>query len=208
VCPVTTLRQQDRRIGSWGPGECQRQVDEHEAENSNGVRADRVDRARECAIRAAQAPSLQANLLADWINQKDRLMKLANVMPREQFAFKPIAAQPNYAEQILHLAEANVIQLGRLPKLKAPSISMRATSKAEVVKALEDSFDDGMAALEEQTDQTLLQPAETTRFDRFMGPSTRARAIWYVMGHTEDIYGQMVVYVRLNGVTPPASQRP
>jgi hypothetical protein len=29
-----------------------------------------------------------------------------------------------------------------------------------------------------------------------------------VMGHTEDIYGQMVVYVRLNGITPPASQRP
>jgi uncharacterized damage-inducible protein DinB len=76
------------------------------------------------------------------------------------------------------------------------------------VKALEDSFDYGMAALKEQTDQTLLQPAEITRFDRFMGPSTRARAVWYVMGHTEDIYGQMVVYVRLNGITPPASQRP
>ena len=68
----------------------------------------------------------------------------------------------NYGEQILHIAEANVIQLGRLmPKVKAPSINMRATSKAEVVKALEDSFDYGMAALEEQTDQTLLQPAET-----------------------------------------------
>jgi hypothetical protein len=30
----------------------------------------------------------------------------------------------------------------------------------------------------------------------------------FVMGHTWDIYGQMVVYLRLNGVTPPASQRP
>jgi uncharacterized damage-inducible protein DinB len=157
----------------------------------------------------AQAPSLQANMLADWSNQKDRLMKLASVMPAEQFGFKPTAAQRNYGEQILHIAEANVIQLGRLmPKVKAPSINMRATSKAEIVKALEDSFDYGMAALKEQTDQTLLQPAETTRFDRFMGPSTRARAVWYVMGHTEDIYGQMVVYVRLNGITPPASQRP
>jgi hypothetical protein len=28
------------------------------------------------------------------------------------------------------------------------------------------------------------------------------------MGHTWDIYGQMVVYLRLNGITPPASQRP
>ena len=32
-------------------------------------------------------------MLADSINQKDRLMKLANVMPGEQFAFKPTAAQ-------------------------------------------------------------------------------------------------------------------
>jgi len=59
----------------------------------------------------AQAPSLQANLLADWSNQKDRLMKLASVMPAEQFGFKPTAAQRNYGEQILHIAEANVMRL-------------------------------------------------------------------------------------------------
>ena len=40
-----------------------------------------------------------------------------------------------------------------------------------------------------------------------MGPSTRVRAVYYVIGHTWDIYGQMAVYLRLNGITPPASQR-
>jgi uncharacterized damage-inducible protein DinB len=158
---------------------------------------------------AAQTPSVQANALADWSSQKDMLMKLANAMPEEKFGFKPTPPQRSYGEQILHIAEANVIQMGRLAaKAPAPAVNMKATSKAEILKALEDSFDYGIAVLKEQTDQTMVQPAETTRFDRFMGPSTRVRVVSYVMGHTWDIYGQMVVYVRLNGITPPASQRP
>jgi uncharacterized damage-inducible protein DinB len=139
----------------------------------------------------------------------DTLVKLANVMPEDKFRFKPTPPQRDYGEQILHIAEANVVQMGRLgAKVTPPTINMKAASKAEIVKALEDSFDYGIAVLKEQTDQTMVQAAETTRFDRFMGPSTRSRVVAYVMGHTWDIYGQMVVYVRLNGLTPPASQRP
>lgn len=157
----------------------------------------------------AQSPSVQANALADWSSQKDTLVKLANAMPEDKFGFKPTPAQRNYGEQILHIAEANVIQMGRLAaKAPPPVVNMKATSKAEILKALEDSFDYGVAVLKEQTDQTMVQAAGNTRFDRFMGPSTRVRVVSYVMGHTWDIYGQMVVYVRLNGITPPASQRP
>jgi uncharacterized damage-inducible protein DinB len=158
---------------------------------------------------SAQSPTLQANLLADWRSQTDTLMKLANVMPEENFRYKPTPPQRDFGAQVLHIAEANVNQMGRLtPKAMAPAIDMKATSKAAILDALQRSFDYGMSALSEQTDQTLLQPAETTRFDRFMGASTRARVVEFVMGHTWDIYGQMVVYVRLNGLTPPASQRP
>ena len=39
-------------------------------------------------------------------------------------------------------------------------------------------------------------------------PSVKARVVYYVIGHTWDIYGQMAVYLRLNGITPPRSQRP
>jgi uncharacterized damage-inducible protein DinB len=158
---------------------------------------------------AAQSPSIQANALADWMSQTETLVKLANAMPEEKFSFKPTSPQRSYGEQVLHIAEANVIQMGRFAAgVTAPTINMKATSKAEILKALEDSFDYGTGVLKTQTDQTMVQAAESTRFDRFMGPSTRARVVSYVMGHTWDIYGQMVVYVRLNGITPPASQRP
>jgi len=41
-----------------------------------------------------------------------------------------------------------------------------------------------------------------------LGPSSKARVIYFLLGHTWDIYGQMAVYLRLNGIVPPRSDRP
>ena len=156
----------------------------------------------------AQSVSIQDNTLQDWMRLKDTMMKIAAAMPEDKFSYRATPAERTWGEQILHVAEANIVQMGRLgAKAKAPAYNMKATARAEILKTHEDSFDFGTAALKEHTDQTLLAQAESTRFDRFMGPSTRARVVSYVMGHTWDIYGQMVVYLRLNGITPPASQR-
>src|SRR5215813_8919811 len=104
---------------------------------------------------AAQAPSLQANLLADWMSQKDTLMKIASVMPEDKLTYKPTPPQRNYGEQILHIAEANVNQMGRLQaKATPPVVDMKATARTVILKALDDSFDYGAAVLREQTDQT------------------------------------------------------
>ena len=157
---------------------------------------------------AAQTASIRDGALQDWTRLKDTMMKIADAMPAEKFSFRATPAERTFGEQILHVAEANVVQMGRFEsKAPPPVVNMKATSKADVLKALADSFDFGTAALTEQTDQSMLATAATTRYDRFMGPSTRARVVYYVVGHTWDIYGQMVVYLRLNGITPPASQR-
>jgi uncharacterized damage-inducible protein DinB len=156
----------------------------------------------------AQTASIRDGALQDWTRLKDTMMKISAAMPEDKFGYRPTPPQRTFGEQILHVAEANVVQMGRLAsKATPPAIDMKATSKAVILKALEDSFDFGTAALTEQTDQTILLTAENTRYDRFMGPSTKARVVYYVIGHTWDIYGQMAVYLRLNGLTPPASQR-
>jgi uncharacterized damage-inducible protein DinB len=156
----------------------------------------------------AQTLSVQDAALKDWTSQQDTLMKIASAMPENAFGFRPTPAQRTWGEQILHIAQANVNQMGRLgAKAPAPEINMNATARTEILKALRDSFEFGTAALKEQTDATMLEQAANTRFDRFMGPSARVRVVYYVIGHTWDIYGQMVVYLRLNGITPPASQR-
>ena len=156
---------------------------------------------------AAQA-SIRDGALQDWTQLKDTMMKISEAMPEDKFGYKATPPERTWVEQILHVAEANVNQIGRLgPKAMPPVVNMKATSRTEILKALADSFDYGTAALNEQTDRTMVEAATSTRFDRFMGPSVKARVVYYVIGHTWDIYGQMVVYLRLNGITPPASQR-
>jgi uncharacterized damage-inducible protein DinB len=157
----------------------------------------------------AQTPSVQDGALRDWTSQREMMVKIATALPDEKFGYRPTPAQRTWGEQILHVAQANVNQMGRLgAKAPAPPIDMTLTAPAGIFKALTASFDYGGAVLKEQTDATLVQAAVNTRFDQFMGPSTKVRVVYYVIGHTWDIYGQMVVYLRLNGITPPASQRP
>ena len=104
-----------------------------------------------------------------------------------------------------------------LVKEQNPSVSTIAVQAREesvaadgvipdaALKALDGSFDYGIALLKQETDATLQQLVASP--PQFMGPSSRARMVTFLAGHTWDIYGQMVVYLRLNGLVPPASKR-
>ena len=152
----------------------------------------------------AQA-TIYGDLTKDWAAQKDTIVKIANAMPEDKFGFKPTPAQRSYGEQILHVAQVNMMLLSALGgKTTAPPVNLKATSKADIVKAMSDSFDHGAALLKE-FDNTSIQGTVQAMF---LGPSTRARILYFIISHTQDIYGQMAVYLRLNGVVPPASQRP
>jgi hypothetical protein len=154
----------------------------------------------------AQESPLRDELLKDWTEMRSIIGKIAAEMPADSFGFKPTPAQRTYAEQIMHIATSNVIGIGTLgSRIPAPDLNRNATAKPDVLAALEQSFDYGDAVLREQTDRTMLETIEAVRY---LGPSTRARAVWFLLGHSWDIYGQMAVYLRLNGLVPPASQRP
>jgi uncharacterized damage-inducible protein DinB len=156
---------------------------------------------------AAQSASIQAEMLKDWTGLKDTMDKIANAMPGDKFTFKPTPAQRDYGQQVLHIAQINARLLSLVgSKATAAAIDAKATGKAATIKAMDDSFDYGTAVLKEQTDQTMVQAAAMP--PGFLGLSTRARLFTFLIGHTWDIYGQMAVYLRLNGVVPPASVRP
>ena len=162
---------------------------------------------------SAQSVTLATDLMKDWKAQKDTMMKIADAMPADQFGFKTTPPQRTYGEQILHVAGANIMLLkffgGRTP---APPINgadlkvfgLTATAKPDVLKALSDSYDYGEAVLKEFSDAQLTQPIKGPPW---IGEATRARMVYFTLGHTQDIYGQMVVYLRLNGIVPPASRR-
>jgi uncharacterized damage-inducible protein DinB len=154
---------------------------------------------------AAQTATVKGDVLKDWTGLKETVVKLANAMPEDKYGYKSTPAQRDFAQQVMHIAQVNDMLLQLVGgKTAAPTVDSKATRKADVVKAMADSFDYGTALINEQTDQSMLETVQA----RFLGPSTRARVFYFLVGHTWDIYGQMAVYLRLNGGVPPASQRP
>jgi hypothetical protein len=90
-------------------------------------------------------------------------------------------------------------------KAVEPAFNRNATSKADTLQALAIAFDFGEALIKEQNDESMLQVVQT---NQFLGPLSKARVIYCLIGPTWDIYGQMAVYLRLNGIVPPRSNRP
>ena len=156
---------------------------------------------------APVSTSLASDFAIDWQAQEDLILKAADAMPAQHFDFKPTPPQQTFGERLVHIAQVNSGLFRALgPKTPPPMINMQAKSKADVMVALKQSLDYGMAVVKEFNDAQLV---ERVMAPRFMGPTaSRLRIITFLMVHTEDIYGQMVVYLRLNGVTPPASAAP
>jgi len=154
----------------------------------------------------APASSVLMQLRADWQAQKDMMMKIADAMPDSKFGYKSTPPQRNYGEQVMHVALTNVELLKVLGgKAAAPGFTAEsAKTKADILKALADSYDYGTALLDEQSEPTVLQLVKDS--PRWLGPASGARIVWTLLAHTMDIYGQMAVYLRLNGIVPPASR--
>jgi uncharacterized damage-inducible protein DinB len=107
----------------------------------------------------------------------------------------------------MHIVQTDVRFIGALGgKATAPAVDAKAAaSKTESMAALRASFAYGEAVIKEFSDQQWLERIN----GMFMGPSVaRLRVLYFDMGHSQDIYGQMAVYLRLNGLVPPASDRP
>ena len=157
------------------------------------------------AASSAQNATLAGDMLKDWTQQKATMLAIADAMPEDKFGYKSTPAQRSYGEQIMHVVQVNQMLLGTLgAKAAAPAINMKATSRADILQALRQSYEHGEAVLKEFDDAAWVA---SVMGPRFIGQATRVRIANFAMTHTMDIYGQMVVYLRLNSIVPPASRR-
>jgi uncharacterized damage-inducible protein DinB len=155
---------------------------------------------------APTVTTLAGDVQADWAIHKDLLVNAADAMPADKFGYKPTPAQRSYGEQIMHVVGADQSVVGMLGgKTPAPAINLKAATKAEVMTALRQSMDYWEVVLKEFTDQQLNERVATP--PDFGTSASRLRLFYLSITHSLDIYGQMVVYLRLNGIVPPASRR-
>src|SRR6478735_5557051 len=59
----------------------------------------------------AQSSPLRAELLKDWNEQKAIMLSIADAMPAGKFSYKTTPAQRDYGQQILHVANGNIVYL-------------------------------------------------------------------------------------------------
>jgi uncharacterized damage-inducible protein DinB len=159
------------------------------------------------AQRGPACMNVACDLQADWAMSVDGLMGIANAMPEGEYGFKPTPAQQSFAERVMHVVSFDVKILSTLGgKTPAPTINAKASSKAEVLAAMKDWSAYGAAVLKEFNDQQLTERVTSLPF---LGPTaSRIRVSYFLISHAQDIYGQLAVYLRLKGVTPPRSNRP
>jgi uncharacterized damage-inducible protein DinB len=151
--------------------------------------------------------TVACDIQADWDGNKGAMVGIVNAMPEDKFGFKPTPEQGSFGERVMHVVGIDIKLLSTLGgKTSAPAVNLKATSKAEILTALNQSMDYGAAVLKEFNDQQL---SERVASLPFMGPTvSRLRIAYFSIAHSQDIYGQLAVYLRLNGVTPPRSARP
>jgi uncharacterized damage-inducible protein DinB len=151
--------------------------------------------------------NLACDVQRDWSRNIGMVALMAQAMPDDKFGYKSTPPQRTFAEQVMHVVDIDILLIKTLGgKTPEPAIARPATTKAAVLAALRQAGDYGTAVLKEFDDAQLAARVPTMEF---MGPtSSRLSIVYFLMAHTQDIYGQLAVYMRLNGVTPPLSAAP
>ncbi len=147
------------------------------------------------------------------VNLEREFVPAAEAMPEDKFGFAPSNGEfkgvRTFAQQIKHVAAVNY-ELGAALLEQKPPVDIgeesgpsSITSKADIIKFLKESFAYVHKAIATINDQNL---SGTVRSPFGEGMVSRLGLASAVASHGYDHYGQMVEYLRMNGIVPPASR--
>jgi uncharacterized damage-inducible protein DinB len=146
-----------------------------------------------------------------WVsNLEKQLVPAANAMPEDKYPFAPTNGEfegvRTFAQQIKHLAAANYILASAVLGEKPPhgesdeSAPDSLKTKSEIMEYLKGSFvhlHRAAAAINEKNETETIASMQN---------KTRPGLMVDALVHSSDHYGQMVEYLRMNGIVPPASR--
>lgn len=151
---------------------------------------------------AASNDLIVANARQAWGNIKDFVLRAAEMTPEEQYAFRPTPEVRSFGQLIWHITglEKGVCAIAKgEPR---PASVAEKTSKADLLAALKEAHASCDAAFEGLTGATAVEPLAFGRQSR-----ARVAALFMMMSHVNEHYGNIVTYMRLKGLTPPSSMR-
>jgi uncharacterized damage-inducible protein DinB len=152
-----------------------------------------------------------AATVAQWFTMIERqFVSLADALPADRWSFAPKDGEfkgvRTFAEQVKHVACANFAFFNEVEHKEPPANCESggpnpARTKAELMQYLRESFAYGGDVMRRLTPANAMDPVEGP----YGGKTTRLGISTLAVWHASDHYGQLVVYLRMNGIVPPAS---
>jgi len=147
-------------------------------------------------------------------NVEGEFVSAAEAMPEDKYGFAPTNGEfkgvRTFAQQVKHVAAVNYMVsaavLGEKPPvdLGGENGPDSIKSKADIVQFVKDSYAYAHKAAATVNEKNLVDPIPSPFGE---GSATRLGMANAVAWHSFDHYGQMVEYLRMNGIVPPASRR-
>jgi len=138
------------------------------------------------------------------------VVKAAEKMPEENYGMRPGAQMDvrTFGQQVSHVATYNFLWCSQAKGEKNPSPGNldKLTSKAEIMKVLNDAFTYCDGVYNALTDASGTQVVDITQENGRQTRNLRMGLLTLNYGHNNEIYGSMVVYLRMKNLVPPASE--
>jgi DinB superfamily len=144
---------------------------------------------------------------------EDEFVGAADAMPEDKYSFAPTNGEfkgvRTFAQQVKHVAAVNYMigasLLGEKPPVELGSENGPGTmtSKADIMKFVKDSFAYLQKAVATNNENNLVEMIKSPFGNNQV---TRLGITGVALAHPFDHYGQMVEYLRMNGIIPPASR--
>ena len=135
------------------------------------------------------------------------MLTIAAAVPEDKYDFKPVPEVRSFREMLMHMVTDTHLHVGYVGSVSREE-SDRLTQKyanlktrAEFLKALGESYDYWDKILAGLNDQNALEIVSGMRGERM----TRMSAYLHALNDIIDHYGNLVVYLRLNGIVPPTT---
>lgn len=147
----------------------------------------------------AQNDVISAFLLK-WENSKNYLLEIAELLPEEDYNYKPTEREMTFQEQLLHI-RSNMVWLSEkyfVDENYVKSEKIDPKTKAEIIKELNISFDNVAEIIKNVPLEDL-----TTEVDFFAGPKSKLQILNLLQDHVTHHRGQIIVYLNLNNIEPP-----
>jgi uncharacterized damage-inducible protein DinB len=141
--------------------------------------------------------------LQDFDIMHKKFVDLATAVPADKYSWRPAEGVRSIGEVFLHISAANY----NIPHLMdtplpagfdAKTFEKSTTDKAQIIDALNKSFDSAHNAIAAMSNADFNKPLPK------LGPDANYGDVIYILvTHAHEHLGQSIAYARVNGIVPP-----